>query len=310
MPPEIELNLETLARHRRLRRPWPQKPRKHIVRHSRTDPYYSHIWRNAAMLLPLWEGGGLVSVEDISGNSHTGTLVNSPTWRNGILGPALKFNGTTQRFTVVDFTYGPTYTLLFWFKITLAENAGASTVLRHLWTHRHAASGSAGPISRIYVRGGTSGTNPGLLSFIIGDSDDASVNVSLSTSRVDDGQWKFLAITVFKGQGARLYLNGKFNQGTVWTAQNGDAFNPANNIFVGCSEPLTASEFFSGEIGFVGIVNRRISDQEIADLYMDPWGWLLPATGPIFGFRPGIPAGGAPPFLPEQLAFSAFGGIR
>jgi hypothetical protein len=148
------------------------------------------------------------------------------------------------------------------------------------------------------------------LSTIIGDDDDASCNVLFSVIRVDDGKWHMLAITVLKGEGAKIYIDGKNTQNTTFPLQCGDAFNPATGPFIGCSQPLTGTEFWPGDIGFVGILNSRLAPSQIADIYMDPWAWLLPPSGQVFGFRPGIPPSGAPRFLPEQLAFSAFGGMR
>src|SRR6185369_16684678 len=47
---------------------------------------------------PLDEGTGTTTA-DISGNTQTGTLTNSPVWATGKIGNALTFNGTNQYVT-------------------------------------------------------------------------------------------------------------------------------------------------------------------------------------------------------------------
>lgn len=83
------------------------------------------------------EGTGTLVTTDSSGNSNTGTLMNSPAWVSGIIGPfALTFNGTNQYVTNTNTSNriisSSTLTLSAWLNPTASSSGGSVCGFRAL----------------------------------------------------------------------------------------------------------------------------------------------------------------------------------
>lgn len=197
---------------------------------------------------PLNEGAG-TKADDVSGNSNTGSLVNSPAWTSGKLGKALFFNGGTSRVTIPNTTsisLGGAYTTSLWFKTTTAnrrimvkENSGNPT------NYSLQIDGSG------YLSGGVY---------------DGTHNPSFSnTSKiVTDGLWHH-AVLVRDGVSKLYVYVDNVPQSVTDTTVGFTITDATASVILGMRNDGTSQ--FVGSIDDFRIYNRALSATEIYNLY-------------------------------------------
>ena len=114
----------------------PAFPGSPLSDHYAVVAVYTFSTTGSGPLVGHWkldDGSGSPTAADSSGNSATGTLINSPAWVTGKVGGALSFNGTNQLVAIPNQTSWNTtsskYTVAFWVKVQqIKDYAGAVAV--------------------------------------------------------------------------------------------------------------------------------------------------------------------------------------
>ena len=196
---------------------------------------------------PMDENTGSIA-HDMSGNNFHGTLVNSPTWVDGILGKALKFNGVNQHVSVAcnnNFSNNKISVSLwvqFFTKITIDNEY---ELLRFF-----AGSGSKFAYSlnndgKIYWRPFPS-SNPQLISNLIPKTNT----------------WYHI-VGVYDVNTSYLYINGILDNSSSITV----ALSNSTRFSIGSSNTDASANYFNGLIDEVRIYNRALNQAEITTLY-------------------------------------------
>jgi hypothetical protein len=191
------------------------------------------------------------TASDFSGNGRDGTLFGGPTWTHGILGGALKFNGTDSYIKVGGYqgiTGANPRTTSAWVKTTSTDCVifawGQDNVGKR-WTTSIDANGTL----KTLVNGGEA-------------SGDLVVN---------DGQWHNVAVVVPVGASSTtdlvFYVDGVQDGNVTAVAQ---VINTMNDREVRIGEnPYNGipTDFFEGLIDDVRIYDRALSAAEVQTLY-------------------------------------------
>ena len=215
---------------------------------------------DTAGLLAWWklDDGSGTSAVDSSGNGHTGTLVNSPTWTTGMLNGALGFNGTNQyvNFGNVTALGGlSAITVSGWVKST-------SAVETHI-ADKSACVGTANTGSWELLFGGNPG--PGIPQMCIYPPGlGAYCAYNESGAKVNDGQWHLLTGT-WDGVNLDVYADGVL-QGTETSSFGMYAGTQVVDIGGYCN-----GDFDVGPetVDDVRVYNRALSAAEIASVMSD-----------------------------------------
>lgn len=209
---------------------------------------------------PLNEGTG-TQAGDASGQGNTGTLVASPTWITGKLGPALTFNGTNQIMSVST----PN-------NLNFQDNTPLSFVA---WVKSSNAVGGEKGIASTVTNGSTGGVIFNMSHFSGGKIGLEIVNTARSAGRaayestaVNDGVWHHVVAT-YDGSGSTsgiiFYIDGiSKTTVSVTNTSPGSIANAASFFVGGVSQ---ASHGFPGSIDDVRIYNRVLGATEITNLY-------------------------------------------
>lgn len=216
-----------------------------------TPTLFAHadITSNLVGWYKLDEGSGSTAI-DSSGNSNTGTEVNSPTYVAGKIGPyALSFNGTNQYVSTTNIVNTPVSTVSAW--IYIISSPTASTVVAGFIN----GSDHATYDKDLYI-----GTD-GKIYFYIYDSNLKTT--STPASAIPTNQWVMVTGTQ-DGTTAYAYVNG-VQVGSV----------AAGNSYTGYSQPdLMISNntsnftgFFSGREDDVRFYSRALSASDVTQLY-------------------------------------------
>ena len=212
-----------------------------IVRDSSLITYYD------PSLSQSYSGSG-TTYTDLSGNSNTGTLQNSPTFNT----TNFSFNGTNQYISTTNsFTNPNVYTTCLWFKTT--SNAGR---ILFEFENTQTGTGSTNFSSRkMWV--GTDNT------LVAGIFDGASVRYAQTGYSVIDNVWRY-ASAHYNGTNLSLYVNGSL----VVTYSNIGTANPTTGwwrvaAYKGTGWPLHSDGYFTGSIGPIQIYNKVLTDAEI-----------------------------------------------
>ncbi|HJY81928.1 MAG TPA: LamG-like jellyroll fold domain-containing protein, partial [Candidatus Binatia bacterium] len=189
------------------------------------------------------EGGG-TTASDASGNGHTGTVVNSPTWTTGKVGSALLLNGTNQYVDVPSnsaFNLTGDLTVAAWVK----DAAHGSLLAKH--------NGSTSGDYAVYIHG----------SGIFDLYGDGLTPAAVSSTRAipADHAWHHVAVTR-QGSTVTFYLDGS----AAGTASMAGAFHTNSSpVDIGCDETgcNDLNGLLTGSVDEVRLYNRALSASEI-----------------------------------------------
>ncbi|PCJ60544.1 MAG: hypothetical protein COA79_08200 [Planctomycetota bacterium] len=205
---------------------------------------------------------GVVTL-DSSGYTRNGTLTNMSDpgdWTSAATttkftnSKALTFDGIDGHVLTNDFSYGPDFTISFWFKTT---NLSGS-FYQYMFSH-----GTADAANSVNVFFGESSSGiSGILRTTIKDTNDSTSYIDVPAG-FGDNNWHLYTLTAKSGTGAIVYVDG------IRKASNnngGDSFNPTTNIFMGGREDLNSDRFFPGSMDDVRIYNYALSYGEVSGL--------------------------------------------
>ena len=199
------------------------------------------------LYLPFNEGSGTTTI-DLSGNNNHGTLYNGPTWVDGKVGKALRFDGVDD------------YVIASANGVSLGSNPRSIII----WINPSTSTNLYGIVG--YGSGNCTGKQ-----FYIGRRNDVMFTFwggCADYNFPDDvysNEWSFLAIT-FDGAYIRGYKNGLLS-GSVSRPINTPSIS---KVIIGAKSDNDGASFgekFPGLIDEVRIYNRALSDAEIKALY-------------------------------------------
>ncbi|PIZ96351.1 MAG: hypothetical protein COX79_05340 [Candidatus Levybacteria bacterium CG_4_10_14_0_2_um_filter_36_16] len=172
-----------------------------------------------------FEEGNGGTVNDISGNSLTGTMTNNATWSSGKLGKAGNFNGASVRQGVQ-------------ISSNALLNPGTGSFTTEAWIR----TSQTGTVKRIVTKRGSSGTwysmfiQNGKLDFETSVSYPTYYSSTAGNRTINDGKWHHVVMVRDTGQSkVLLYVDGILD------------INPTDNT---AGQSITNSEIF--EIGIWG----------------------------------------------------------
>ena len=199
------------------------------------------------------EGAGN-TVQDLSGNGNTGTLVDNTHFVSGKFGPALEFDGSGDYVNVGNSSsINPTaaITVSAWVK---ADSFATYPTICARW---RAAAGERG---WSLVVG-----NDGVVTFSVRKSDDLGT-VTSSGATLSTGVW-YHVVGVFDGANVRVYTNAV--SGTPAAYAGSILSTPNQDVRIGAY--YTTSQPWDGLIDNVSLYNRFLSVSEIQQLYREPF---------------------------------------
>jgi hypothetical protein len=241
--------------------------------------------------LPMNEGSGTTTA-DVSGLSHPGTLVNTPTWGAGKYGQGLTLNGTNSYVNIPDhndFTLDPTqsYTWSLWIKnasfkewSTVWSQTASNTAFFYFYAHT-TTDVDGGPVTNGISVYWWSGNN--------------RVGAHSSNNVLTAGTWSYVTVTYDASQAQNnrfsIYVNGVDVTVRTDVSSSGTlaSINPTN-IRIGANAPF--GEFLSGSVDEVRYYKRLLSAAEIqtdmntplaADVIAPAVSLTAPAAGNVSG---------------------------
>ena len=195
------------------------------------------------------EGSGTVTdstQSDNDSNSQTGMTYGSA----GKIGTSLLFDESDDYYTVGDFSYGDTFTVSMWLKVT--DNTGS----QYQYLYSHDAVGT-NPSLNLYLHE-DSVADPDDLEVRMRDSvaSDETVlsDVSAGDANVTDGAWHHVTLTRVRNGTNTLYVDA-VSQDTSTGPDT--AIDPAGSINIGRREDGDVDRYFGGNLDEI-----RISDVE------------------------------------------------
>jgi len=200
----------------------------------------------------LDEGSGLTAA-DVTGNGHTGSLVNGPTWVAGRSGQALSFDGVDDYVQVdhaADLNPFP-LTVTAWIRTTTTVRAGI--------VNKYVASSFSG--YNLYTENGQ------LCAWYFRDSSNHTwdgTTCTLAVAGANDGQWHHVAFVVDASQ-AQLYLDGTLRTTQPWTGSPG-ATSTTQPLSLARYPGATPTSFLPGSIDDARLYNRALTQAEISAL--------------------------------------------
>ncbi len=188
------------------------------------------------------------TASDASGNNHSGTLINNPTWTTGKVGGAISFNGTTN---YVDFgdnlnLIGNGLSLSIWVKPnTLTDYLAFIDKL------------SSGGNYRIH------GAADGSVAFGIRNTANGFDYISSVAGVLKVGTWTHIAVvhTNATNQGT-LYINGVAVGTKTFTITRGSTTETLKSGYT-----ANNSVYYNGAVDDMRIYNRVLSTAEVQSLY-------------------------------------------
>ena len=210
---------------------------------------------------------GVSTAADSTGNGHTGTLHNNPTWQpsGGQFDGALSFDEVDDYVTVTDFDYtneSDEFSLGFWFKLADVSGSGYQYVFSHGLEQEYNNLD-------IYFRESEK-SDPGTLTTRIRLNTGGKWQVS-TPAALADGQWHMYTITVSSVDGATVYIDDE----SVLTnsAIKGASFNPGTALYLGAREDLNPDRHYGspaaddGLLDDVRLYNYALTPDDVDLLY-------------------------------------------
>lgn len=237
------------------------------------------------MALPLSEGLG-TTVSDISGNTHTGSLISGATWvTDAELGTVIQLDGTSG-YVSLDTALNSII-------------AGMSSVTISMWVKLRNNVPSVATKTGLADLGGLTGSNAGSRWPNTGGTGDVAIFRSSSLGRVNGislgvtNKALFHLVTITQQQGGswKLYLNGSLL--STQTAENPTPASIAPKF--GRSDDSAGPFFLDGWLGDIRIWSRELNSSEVLSLFNSPW-TLYTVTVPIAQAKTEVLMVGASPF--------------
>ena len=203
------------------------------------------------------EGTGTV-VADSSGNKYNGTTEFGPEWVDGVMGKAMKFNGTDQYVTVPDNNLTEAvyaFSVSVWFKPTEASTTQARGVIGIMNDLDRSAFNIG--IDQLY-----DGNDVYFRVSNIGNiAEKASADQALGNTK-----WNHV-VGIYNGEKLFLYQNGVLQKNNPpFTGTSKNSAKPLRMSY-DYSKGLSS---FPGAIDEVRIYHRALSPAEVAELYNEP----------------------------------------
>lgn len=199
------------------------------------------------------EGSGTLTTADSSGNGNTGSLINSPAWTNGVVGSALKFDGSTTAIgTSLNLSNYSQITYCAWIKLPSLPSAYKMFVTTDGAGGFGGFTLGIGSDNRIYA------------SSCNGYS--AMLNLAVANT------WYFVCGSATNTQSGKvsLYINGVIDtagsSGLITLVGNSTTLN------IGKRTGASAGSYTTATIDDVRIYNRALSSDEILKLYNGGYG--------------------------------------
>lgn len=220
-------------------------------------------------LLAYWpfdESGGSTA-EDISGNHHHGTLVNSPVWQQGLHGNALRFNGTNSHVNLHNLDIpGGALTLAAWVRAEsfptqqnrILSKATGTAESDYLWM-LSTINAANNPRFRLRTGGSTA--------------------TLIGSGSLTAGIWHHVAAT-YDGAHMRLYLDGELVGSLAKTGLLDQA--PSVPAWIGGQPPTATQHPWHGLIDDVRIYTQALTQEEILHIMQTPG---LPVPTPFEQWR-------------------------
>src|SRR5574341_104091 len=209
-------------------------------------------------LVSYWrfnEGSG-TTLFDSSGNGNHGTLINGPTWVDGVCGKALQFDGVNDYVNVTNLGDFTQFSVTLWRK-SLGNGTG---------TNPRMVTGS-----KLDSYGG--GDDGFVIEHLTSSQDHVSAWVSpdgenkqVGSVAVPQQTWSFIALT-FDGTTACLYKDGALAGSTSFAPNK---IITVNKLQIGGNTGggnPALERYFNGIIDEVKLYNRALNEQEIAQEY-------------------------------------------
>lgn len=207
-------------------------------------------------LLGHWaldEGSGTTAT-DSSGNSHTGTFVDVPTWQAGRVGSgALQFDGTNDALTLAtpSTLNANTYTISFWIN---GSASFSGTVYRLTKSTSITAFNSKYQID----------VTPSSVMFRTGDGTASSDDDVYSTT-LTAGSWWHIVCSLDGSNVKSCYRNGTLISST--TNDVNVTLNTPVAAYLASGRPDTQNNNFEGIIDDILVYNRALSESDIQELF-------------------------------------------
>ncbi len=189
------------------------------------------------------------NVNDTSGNGHTGSLINGPTYSSTVppalgTGKSLNFDGANDYVSVPIDVSETAYTSSMWFKTTNG-NSGLFCVV-------DSDLGGGGHDRHIYLTGG----NLGIRTW-------SNEVLTTSGKNYADNQWHHVAHVIgAAASGEKVYVDGQ----VVLTGPKASSdFNWQKHINIGFSNDAPG-QYFSGQMDDVAVWDQVLSDAQILAL--------------------------------------------
>ena len=201
---------------------------------------------------------GSATAYDRSGNGNDGTLTNGPTPDRGIIGQAMRFDGSDDYVSVaddasLDFGAVTDFSASVWIKYTSSATDYTGIVVK-------AESISSWNGWQLVLVGDNIAAEIGDGSSVIGVSQGLQGSTNLS-----DGNWHFLTLVAERATNyVRLYVDG-VQEASVSNSVFGNDNDNTASVLVGTER--TSVLFFDGLIDNVRIYNKALSVDEVMQLY-------------------------------------------
>jgi len=256
----------------------------------------------------LDDGAGLTAVD--SAGSNNGTLTNGPTWSDGNLCGALSFDENNDYVWASDFSYGPDFSVSFWFKVD--DNSGFD--FQYMFSH-----GDVNAANTVHVMI-VEGTSPSaIIRTHIRDTNDAEVATALDvTDNIIGTGWHHYALVVEAATGSKVYLNG--TQRASDATRGGDAFNPTTNIEFARRTDADPWRYYGGLLDDIRIYDDGLAVADVQALAATykvidlgtvgeerSYGFSINDSEQIAGYDEDSATGDTDAWLCETCAFTSIG---
>ncbi len=216
------------------------------------------------ILLLLFNEGSGNKVFDLSGNGGTGILTGTaPTWGVGEYGPVVNLPSTNEYINVL---HKPVYDMPFpctiFGRIKPAEAETTQNIITtHTWSGTYYGY-------TIHLLGGTA------IQASYGDGTGAAPGdrkTKLGTTALVNGVWYDFAVVFHSAADFTIYLDAKDDGGSYSGSAVAVAFN-TSPLKIGFDDGTT--DYFNGDVDFIGMVSRGYTASQIAQLHQNPFPWF------------------------------------